>query len=175
MDTAANTPPEGELKREQLRKKIETAEARHAERSMGDYAREARGSATGFVREHPFATVGAALAAGVVLAAIIPGPGRRLSQRVGKNVGARASAFAAIASELGLTYGTSLMNSASDAARTGQDKLEDLGDTFGDSARSARREASHRAARAADSATSLKRDVSKKAGRAVRGLRSRIS
>ena len=170
-----NTPTTGDEKREELREKIAAGEARHAERSLGDYARDARDNATGFVREHPIAAVGAALAVGVVLAAIIPGPGRRLTQRVGKQVSTRASTLAAIAAELGLAYGTSLMNFAGNAAQTGQDKLEDFGDAIGDSARTVRREASHRTAKVSDGAASIKRDVSKKAGRAVRGLRSRIS
>lgn len=162
-------------KREELRGKIAAGEARLADRSLGDYARDARDNATGFVREHPLAVVGAALAVGVVLAAIIPGPGRRLSQRVGKTVGSRASALAAIAVELGIAYGASLMSAAGSAAQSGQDSLEDLGDAIGDGARSVRREASHRVSRASDSAAALKRDTAKKAGRAMRDLRGRIS
>lgn len=180
MDTADKTPangagtPEGQ-KRAELREKIAAGEARQAERSLGDYARDARENATGFVREHPIAMVGAALAVGVVLAAIIPGPGRRLSQRVGKKVGSRATSLATIAAELGIAYGTSLMNAAGNAAQTGQDKLEDFGDVIGDSARTVRRETSHRVAKASKGARSLKRDTAKKAVRAVRDLRGRIS
>lgn len=162
-------------RRQELREKIAAGEARLEERSLGDYARNARDSATGFVREHPIATVGAALAFGIVLAAILPGPGRRLTKRVGGQVSDRATALAAIAAELGVAYGSSLMGAASSAARTGQDRLEDLGDSIGDSARSIRRETSHRAAKVGDSAAILKRDVSRKAGRAARDLRSRIS
>lgn len=162
-------------KREELREKIAAGEARQAERSLGDYARDARENATGFVREHPIAMVGAALAVGVVLAAIIPGPGRRLSQRVGKKVGSRATSLAAIAAELGIAYGSSLMGAASSAARTGQDKLEDIGDSLGDSARAVRRETTHRVAVAGDGASTLRRNTAKKAGRALRDLKSRVS
>ncbi|MGB3379772.1 MAG: hypothetical protein WBH10_00435 [Allopontixanthobacter sediminis] len=180
MDTADIGPANGaatkdEQRRKELREKIGASEARLEERSLGDYAREARDTATGFVREHPIATVGAALALGVVLAAIIPGPGRRLTKRVGYQVSDRATALAAIAAEMGIAYGSSLMGAASSAARTGQDKLEDLGDSLGDSARNVRREASHRAAKASDSAASLKRNVGRKAGRAARDIRARIS
>ncbi len=175
MSTSAKTPAAGDQKREELREKIAAGEARNADRSLGDHARDARDTATEFVREHPIATVGAALAFGVVLAALIPGPGRRLSQRVGKKVGSRAASLAAITAELGLAYGSRFMNFAGNAAQTGQDKFDDIGDTLGDSARTARREATHRAAKVGDSAATLKRDVSKKAGRAVRDLRTRIS
>ena len=180
MSTADEAPGNGagkpeHLKREELREKIAAGEARQAERSLGDYARDARDNATGFVREHPIAVVGAALAVGVVLAAIIPGPGRRLSQRVGKKVGSRAASLAAIAAELGIAYGTSLMSAAGSAAQTGQDKLEDFGEAIGDCARTVRRETSHRVAKVSDSASSIKRDTAKKAGRAIRDLRGRIS
>ena len=180
METAETVAGNGadtkeEQRREELREKIAASEARLAERSLGDYARDARESAAGFVREHPMATIGAALAVGVLLAAIIPGPGRRMTKRVGSKVSSRASALAAMAAELGIAYGSSLMDAAGSAARTGQDKLEDIGDSLGDSARNVRREASHRAAKAGDSAATLKRNVGRKAGRAARDLRSRIS
>lgn len=180
MHTAENETANGidtpaAQRREELREKIAAGEARLEERSLGDYAREARDSATGFVREHPIATVGAALAFGIVLAAILPGPGRRLTKRVGGQVSDRATALAAIAAEMGIAYGSSLMGTASSAARAGQDKLEDIGDSLGDSARTIRREASHRAAKVGDSAAILKRDAGRKAGRTARDLRSRIS
>jgi len=175
MNTPANDLAAGDEKREVLREKIEAAEVRQAQRSLGGYARDARDNATVFVREHPIATVGAALAFGVVLAAVIPGPGRRLSQRVGKKIGGSASSIAAIASELGLAYAAGFMDNAGKAARTGKDTLEDISDTLGDSARAVRREASNRAAKAADGAGTLSRNVKKKTSRAVRDLRSRVS
>jgi ElaB/YqjD/DUF883 family membrane-anchored ribosome-binding protein len=175
MNTPANDLAAGDEKREVLREKIETAQARQAQRSLGGYARDARDNATVFVREHPIATVGAALAFGVVLAAVIPGPGRRLSQRVGKKIGGSASSIAAIASEMGLAYAAGFMDNAGKAARTGKDTLEDISDTLGDSACAVRREASNRAAKAADGAGTLSRNVKKKTSRAVRDLRSRVS
>ncbi len=180
MNTADQASANGAVKqedqkREELREKIAAGEARQAERSLGDYARDARENATGFVREHPIAMVGAALAVGVVLAAIIPGPGRRLSQRVGKTVGSRASSLATIAAELGIAYAANLKDAAGSAAQAGQDKLEDLGDAIGDSARTVRRETTHRVAAASDNASSLRRNTAKKAGRALRDLRGRIS
>jgi len=157
-------------KREELREKIQAGETRNAERTLGEYARDASEKATDFVKEHPIATVAGGLAVGVLLAAIIPGPGRRLS----KKVGTRAASFAALAAELGLTYGTGLLDSAGSAARHGQDRLGDVGDTISSTARGLRRDASSRAADAGDTASMFGRTVSNKANRTLRNLRGRI-
>ena len=176
-EQASISPVDGpkDQNREKLREKIATGQARLAERSIGDYARDARDNATGFVREHPLVVVGAALAVGVVLAAVIPGPGRRLSQRVGKTLANRASAIAAIAAELGVAYAASLMNAAGSAAQSGQDKLEDFGVAIGDDARKVRRETTQRIATATDRARSFKRDTANKARRTLRDLRGSIT
>ncbi len=158
-------------KREELREKIEAGEARNAERSLGDFARDAKEQATDFVKEHPIATVAGGLAIGAILAAIIPGPGRRLSRRMGT----RAVSLAALAAELGMTYGSGLLDSAGAAARNGQDRLEDFGDTLGDTARGLKREAAFRASNASDSATILSRSVGKKASRTLRNIRGRMN
>ena len=158
-------------KREELREKIEAAEQRNRERSVADYAVDAKDRATEFVKEHPFATVAGGLALGVLIAAIVPGPGRRMR----KKATAKGSALAAMLTELGIAYGTSLLDNIGDAARTGQDKLEDLGDSMGDTARNLRREASHLAGGATESARALRREAGKKAGRSIRDLRARMS
>ena len=44
-------------KREELKNRIEAGQQRHANRTVGEYAREARDNATAFVKEHPVATV----------------------------------------------------------------------------------------------------------------------
>lgn len=158
-------------KRKQMRDKIEAGERRNAERSLGDYAREARDGATSFVKEHPIATVIGGLALGAIVASLIPGPGKRLR----KKATARGSALAAMLTELGVAYGASMLDSLGDAARAGQDKLEDLGDSVGDTARGLRREAGHLAGNAGDGARALRREASKKAGRSIRDLRARMS
>jgi hypothetical protein len=158
-------------KRKKLRGKIEAGERRNAERSLSDYAREARDGATSFVKAHPIATVAGALALGAIVASLVPGPGRRLR----KQATARGSAIAAMLAELGMAYGANLLDGLSDAAKAGQDRLEDLGDSVGDTARSLRREAGHLAGNAGDSARSLRREASKKAGRSIRDLRARMS
>lgn len=165
------TPMTPEEKRAELRGKIEAAEARNEQRSFADQARAVQEGATDFVKAHPLATLAGALAVGAVIAAIVPGPGRRLRKKAAK----RGSALAGMLTELGIAYGTQLLESAGEAARSGHDRLEDLSDTIGDSARSARREADYLASGASDTARILKRKVGKKASRAARKLHQRLT
>lgn len=158
-------------KREELKNRIEAGQQRHANRSMGDYAREARDNATAFVKQHPIATVVGGVAIGVIIASMVPGPGRRMRKKATK----RGSALAAMVAELGLAYGTSLLDNIGSAARTGGDRLEDLGDAIGDSARDLRRQASMQGSAAGEAARRLSRDVSKTTGRKVRDLRARMA
>jgi hypothetical protein len=161
----------GAAKRKTMRKKIEAGEKRNAERGFGDYAREARDGATSFVKQHPFATVAGGLALGAIIAAMVPGPGRRLR----KKATAKGSALAAMLTELGVAYGASLLDNLGDAARTGQGKLEDFGETLGDTARGLRRDAGQLTDSARESARELSREAGKKAGRSLRDLRARMS
>lgn len=160
-----------EEKRKNLREKIEASERRNEERTAADYAIEARDRATAFVKEHPIATLAGGVALGVLVASLVPGPGRRMR----KKATAKGSALAAMLTELGIAYGTSLLDNIGDAARSGQDRLEDLGDSMGDTARSLRREAGHLIGDAGDSARALSREAGKKAGRSIRDLRARMS
>ena len=135
-------------KRAELKEKIEAAEKRNADRSFGDYARDAADGATSFVKEHPIATVFGGLALGAIVASLLPGPGRR----VRKKASARGAVVAGALADLALTYGTRFMTGAEKAAKAGQDRVGDLGETISETARSA----------------------SKSASKAVTGLRSRI-
>ena len=158
-------------KRDELKNRIEAGQQRHANRTVGDYARDARDSATAIVKEHPIATVAGGVAIGVVVASLVPGPGRRLRKKATK----RGSALAAVVAELGLAYGTSLLDNIGSAARTGGDRIEDLGDAIGDSARDLRRQASLQGSAAGEAARRLTRDVGKSTGRKVRDLRARMA
>ena len=158
-------------KRDEIMTRIDAGQQRHANRTVGDYARDARDSATAFVKEHPIATVAGGVAIGVVVASLVPGPGRRLRKKATK----RGSALAAVVAELGLAYGTSLLDNIGSAARTGGDRIEDLGDAIGDSARDLRRQASLQGSAAGEAARRLTRDVGKSTGRKVRDLRARMA
>ncbi len=139
-------------KRTKLRTKIEAGERRNADKSLTDYARDARDGATSFVKEHPIATLAGGLALGVLVAAVVPGPGRRLR----RTASARGTALAGVLAELGLAYGTQLLDGAGKAARAGHERIGELGDTLG------------------DGALNLRREAGSKTTRAIRELRSRL-
>ncbi len=158
-------------KREELKNRIDAGQQRHANRTVGDYAREARDNATAFVKQHPVATVVGGVAVGMIVASMVPGPGRRMRKKATK----RGSALAAMIAELGATYGATLVDHLGSAARSGSDRLEDFGDAIGDGARDIQRGAAARTGAASETARRLTRDVGKKTGRRMRDLRSRFS
>ncbi|NTZ41863.1 hypothetical protein G7A66_01910 [Altererythrobacter sp. SALINAS58] len=149
-----------EQKREELRQKIEASEARNAERGLGDYAADIRDGTVNFAKDHPIAAVAGGLALGVVIASLIPGPGRRMRRRATS----KASSLASTLSELGIAYASGLFETAGDLA-------EDLGDGISDKARHLNREAHYRAGETGDAARALSRRAGKKASRTLRDLR----
>ena len=124
-------------KRTELKNKIDAAEKRNADRSFGDYARDARDGATTFVKDHPIATIAGGLAIGAMIAAVLPGPGRKIR----KKASARGALIAGAIADLALTYGTQFLDGAGKAAKAGQERAGDLGESLSDSARSASRTA----------------------------------
>lgn len=157
-----------EAKRQELKAKIEAAEQRNADRTLGQMAKEASETATNFVKLHPLATV-----AGVAVLGLAIGAMTRPGRRVGRAAGTRATAFASYAAELGMAYATGMFDAATEAAKTGKDTIEDIGDAINDNASAAKRKATFLSGNAAAEAKSLSRKVGKKAGRTVRDLRSR--
>ncbi len=158
-----------EEKRQELKAKIEAAEKRNEERSLGEYAQEATETAKQFVKDHPVATV-----AGVAVLGLAIGAMTRPGRRVGAQAGRRASSFASQAAEMGMAYASGLFDAAGDVAATGRDRLEDVGDSIGDNARAARRRARFSGGNAVAKANILSREAGKGAGRGARGLRSRF-
>lgn len=158
------TDTAGDAKREELREKIEAAEARNEARSVGDMARDAQEAATEFVKEHPIATIAGVAAIGLAIGAMT---------RPGRRVGKRGAALAAMAAEFGMSYAREALELAEGAAASGKDKLEDLGDSIGESARGLRRDAAYYADSTTDKARTFGRRAGKKAGRAMRDLRAR--
>ncbi len=157
-------------KRTELKDKVDAAQKRNRareEKSFGDYARDAGSGATSFVKEHPITTLAGAAALGILIAAVVPGPGRRLRKQATK----RGAVLAGVLADLAITYGSQALEGAGKAARSGQDKLGDLGEVLGDSARSLRSSAGD----AVDDAGSLSRDAGKRALRTFRDLRSRMA
>ena len=159
-----------EDKRAQLREKIGAAEQRHADRSVGDIAKEAAETVTDFAKRHPLATVAGAIGLGLAIGAMTR-PGRRLTRRTG--------VLAAMAADTAVNYGLNAFDRAgtatSAAARTGSDGLHDLGETLSSAARSLRRDAAYRADVAGDALRGTKRRAGRKASRTMRDLRSRLN
>lgn len=153
-------------KRKELKSKVAAAEKRNSERSVTDYARDAAGEATLFVKQHPITTVVGGLALGVLVASFLPG-----GRKVRKQASARSAVLATALADLAMTYGSQFLEGASNAAKAGQDKLGDLGDAIGTGAA----RASSSAGSAADSAGDNARDIGRAAVKTLRGLRSRIT
>ena len=84
MATSTKSNAKAGTKRAAIKKKVAEGEQRNAERSLGDYARDARDEATSFVKAHPIATVAGGLALGVLVASMVPGPGKRLRHRASR-------------------------------------------------------------------------------------------
>lgn len=163
-----NSPLTNSDQRDILRSRIEAAEQRNAARNLTDQAREAAETAKEFVREHPLATV-----AGVALLGLAIGAMTKRGRNAGRAAGSRAGDFFGHAFDLGLAYAATALENAGEAARKGQDHLEDLGDTLGDGARNLGRQANHRASDAQDLARRVTRDLGKQASRTVRSLKDR--
>ncbi len=157
-------------KRDELKAKIEAAEARNEERTFAKLAQDTADSATSFVKEHPLAAV-----AGVAVLGVAIGAMTRPGRRIGRQAGQRASKFAGYATELGVAYATGLLDAAGDAAATGKDKLEDFSDALNDNASAVKRNAAFRTGNAAAAARAITREAGKRAGRTVRDMRSRAS
>jgi hypothetical protein len=157
-----------DAKRQELKAKIDAAEQRNVERSVGDMARGAAETATDFVKLHPIATVAGVAVLGLAIGAMTK-PGRR----AGKAAGDNASKFATYAAELGMAYASGLFDAAGEAAQSGKDTIEDLSDAINDNAGALKRKAGFKGGKAAAAAKALTREVGKKAGRSVRDLRLR--
>jgi len=159
-----------ETKRQALREKIEAGRQRLAERDYAQAAKEAADSATNFVKQHPYATLGGAIFIGVALGAMTK-RGRKLGSRAGQ----RGGVVARLLTDAAIAYGVKLIDQATDAARTGQDRIEDLSDDLTDKARATKRDATHMVGTASDKARSTVRRTSRKASRTLRDLRSRTT
>ena len=129
-------------KAERIRSKISASLAR----SRGDAAprkakptpRKRASGETGFIEkamaDHPLALLAGSMVLGVIAASLLP-------QSWGSKLGSRMLGLATVAGELGAVYGTKALSAAAEGARTGQDKLEDLGEVLADQGSDARRKA----------------------------------
>lgn len=160
-----------ETKREDIKNRIATAQARIEERSttmldtVTEKAIAAKDGVTKFAKDHPVATVAGGVAVGVLISALFRNSPTR---KAGRYAGAKAAGFAAIGTEIAAAFAQQVMATAIDAKQAGADKLEDISDTVGDTARRLRRDAGYRAGGAGDSARSTAREVGKSIARSFR-------
>lgn len=175
--------------RDSLRAKIEAAERRNAERTLADDARKAAKAAADYTRAHPLTVIGGALAAGLVIG-LLTRPGRRVARQVvnsatGAVSGAASSASSGVknittrgGSRIGSMFGEALLayimtavDEVVEAARTGQEKVAELGDAAGTQTRKIKAGAADAADNAATNSRALARKTRAQADRVVKDLR----
>ena len=159
-----------DAKRKTLKQKVAAGQARNQARTentttiidrAGEAAIEAKDKFTAFAKEHPIATIAGGLAIGVLVSGLFK---RSPTRKVATKAASRAAGLAAIGAELALTYAQQAMSAASEAGRTGADKLDDLGD----SARDIGRDAASRAGEFGESARLAARNTGRRVARAIR-------
>jgi ElaB/YqjD/DUF883 family membrane-anchored ribosome-binding protein len=159
-----------EAKRQTLKQKVAAGQERNRARTKpestttivdraGERAIEAKDKFVEFAKEHPIATVAGGLAVGILLAGLFKAP-----RRAAIKGGSKAAALAAIGAEVALAYAQQAIEAASEAGRTGADKLDDLGDN----ARHLGRDAAERAGELGESARVAARDAGKRIAEAIR-------
>ncbi|AKH41486.1 hypothetical protein FHS61_001974 [Altererythrobacter atlanticus] len=161
-----------EAKRQEIKEKIDAAEARNQNRyeatfleRAGERAIETKDKFTAFAKEHPVTVIAGGLAAGVLVSALFR---RSPTRKLARKGFSEASGLAAIGAEIALAYAQQAMSTADEARRVGADKLGDLGDTIGDKARRMKRDAAYMAEEAGDNARMAKRNTRKAIARAIR-------
>ncbi|AOL94784.1 hypothetical protein [Porphyrobacter sp. LM 6] len=151
MTTGSRLP--ATTQRDSLRARIEAAERRNAERSLGDTAREAAKAAVDYTRANPLTVIGGALAVGLAIG-LLTRPGRRAVLRAANGTGEAVSGVAASAAsgvkqlaskggsklgtmlgEAAVAYAMTLIDDALDAAREGQGRAAELGEAASTKAR----------------------------------------
>ncbi|TAD73111.1 MAG: hypothetical protein EAY70_12850 [Sphingomonadales bacterium] len=162
-------------KRDALRARIEAAERRNAERTLADQARGAAEAAVDYTRANPLTVIGGAVALGLVIG-LLTRPGRRVAGKALHSAGDAISGAASNAgsgvkrvaerggSRLGLmlgeavvTYAMTLIDDVIEAARTGQERASELGESAGTKARKLSADAADAAGSAADTTRSIAR------------------
>lgn len=136
-------------KAERIRNKISASQARSrgdaaprkantASPKAGSASRQRATGETTFIEramsDHPLALLAGSVVLGAIAASLAP-------RAWGSKLGSRMLGLATVAGELGVTYGAKAWDAASESARTGQEKLEDLGEVLADQGTDARRKA----------------------------------
>ena len=189
-------------KRDQLRMKIEASERRVAERTVADQAKEAAQAAADYTRANPLTVIGGAVVIGIAIG-LMTKPGRRVaataassaadkasdaasaagnaasgaaksvSNSVNKVAKNRMAALGVIISDALIDYGIKWIDELLGGARSGQDALEDIGDSAAAKARSLRRDAGYIAGSAVDKGRAATVRTRRRAERVVKDLTDR--
>lgn len=129
-------------KADRIRSKIDASQKRTrgeaAARKPKTAPRKRASGETGFIEkaiaDHPLALLAGSVVLGAIAASLVP-------RAWGSKLGSRLLGLATVAGELGAVYGSKALSAAAEGARTGQDKLEDLGEVLADQGTDARRRA----------------------------------
>jgi hypothetical protein len=159
----ARTRGEGTPRKAKPKTAATRSKPEQAERSIVEKALE----------DHPLALMAGGVVLGAIAASLIPASWSR-------KLGSRVLGLAAVAGEMGALYGGKALEAASEGARAGQDKLEDIGGTLAEQGSDARRKAAElgslaakRALEIAESAARNARDASGSALKAIGELSDR--
>ncbi len=185
-------PTPADIKRDELRIKIEANERRIAERSVAESVGEAAQAAVDYTKANPLKVVGGAIAVGLAIG-VMTSPGRRVAgaaassaanavggaasgaaKGVSSAAKAQTSKLSPLIADAVVTYGMKLAEEVLSGARAGQDKFEDLSDDAAAKARKIRREAGYAAGTATDKSRDVARRTRRRAERAVRDLTEKV-
>lgn len=156
-------------KRQQIRNKVKKGEARvrARERTLSQRAAEARDSAAGFARENPLLVIAGGLALGVAVSMLFHRP-REAGEKAARRASKKASGLAMLAAEVALPFIQQAIAGASEAGRTGIDRIEELGEEAGDRARTLGRAGADRAGETLEAAQGVARDTGRRIAKAIR-------
>lgn len=117
--------------------------------------------------DHPLALLAGSVVLGAIAASLVPASW-------GRKIGSRALGLAAVAGELGVLYGGKALEASAQAARAGQDRLGDLGETAGEYGADARNRAIELGTLAGRRAIELAQEAADSAREARGGVLKRI-
>lgn len=149
-------------KRDRLRHKVLSAQARNAARQ----AATARDNAADFVAAHPFTSLAGAIALGVIIGAVLP-------KSTGRKLGKGAVGVAGFAARIGASYVQHAWAAAREAKQAAAERMEALDETVMDSTAGLRHDVKRIAEKAGDSSRSAGRAVTRRATRMADLITSR--
>ena len=173
---SASNDDDAATKAKRIKDKIAASSARNSGKApqrhdvTSKQARDGADDRNFFARaldDHPLALLAGGVVLGAVAASLIPASFVR-------KMGSRAFGMAALAGEMSALYGGKALEKGSQAARAGQDRLEDLGESAADYSADARARAIELGTLAARRALDLASDAASNARDTGGGLAKRL-